>query len=375
MTTTITAGAGALDVRWPDARTTTYPYIWLRDNCPSAFHPQTEERILDLLAIEPEPRPASAEATDSAVTIVWAGDGHISHFSLAWLAAHAPGEALEDPAVIAPALWRSEHAAAISRHRAPAILADDGALLAWLTDTARDGLAIVEGLADDPNAVVELAERVGFLRRTNFGLTFEVVNRPDPNNLAYTAGRLPLHTDLPNQEVPPGYQFLHCIANEAVGGGSLFADGYAIARDLSAEEPDAFRLLSETPIPFRFHDAGADIRVHAPVIRLDSAGEPVEIRYNAHIAAVFDMPAEVLPAYYRAWRAIMARTRQDRYIVALKLAAGEMVVFDNRRVLHGREAFDPTTGFRHLRGCYVDRGEFDSTLRILARRTSQRVAA
>ena len=222
---------------------------------------------------------------------------------------------------------------------------------------------------------MELAERVGFLRQTNFGVTFEVVNRPDPNNLAYTAGRLPLHTDLPNQEVPPGYQFLHCLANEAVGGGSLFADGYAIARDLRAEEPDAFRMLSETAIPFRFHDSEADIRVHAPVIRLDGAGEPVEIRYNAHIAAVFDMPADVLPAYYRAYRSIMARTRQDRYIVALKLAAGEMVVFDNRRVLHGREAFDPTTGFRHLRGCYVDRGEFDSTLRILARRTNERVAA
>jgi gamma-butyrobetaine dioxygenase len=375
MTTTITAGAGALELRWPDGRTTSYPYIWLRDNCPSAFHPQTEERTLDLLAIEPEPRPASAEATDSAVTIRWAGDGHVSHFPLAWLAAHVPGETLEDPAAITPAVWRSEHATAISRHRAAAILADDGALQAWLIDTARDGLSIVEGIAGEPNAGVELAERVGFLRPTNFGLTFEVVNRPDPNNLAFTAGRLPLHTDLPNQEVPPGYQFLHCIANEAVGGGSLFADGYAIARDLRAEEPDAFRLLCETAIPFRFHDPQADIRVHAPVIRLDAAGEPVEIRYNAHIAAVFDMPADVLPSYYRAWRAIMARTRQPRYIVALKLAAGEMVVFDNRRILHGREAFDPTTGFRHLRGCYVDRGEFDSRLRILARGTSDRVAA
>ena len=375
MTTTITAGAGALEVRWPDGRTTSYPYIWLRDNCPSAFHPQTEERTLDLLAVEPEPRPVSAEATDSTVNIVWSGDGHVSYFPLPWLAAHAPGERLEDPAAIAPAVWRSGHAGAISRHRAPAILADDGALQSWLTDTARDGLSIVEGMADEPNAVVQLAERVGFLRQTNFGLTFEVLNRPDPNNLAFTAGRLPLHTDLPNQEVPPGYQFLHCLANEAVGGGSLFADGYAIARDLRAEEPEAFRMLCETPIPFRFHDAEADIRVHAPVIRLDSAGEPVEIRYNAHIAGVFDMSAEVLPAYYRAWRAIMARTRQERYIVSLKLAAGEMVVFDNRRVLHGREAFDPTTGFRHLRGCYVDRGEFDSRLRMLARRTSKRAAA
>lgn len=63
----------------------------------------------------------------------------------------------------------------------------------------------------------------------------------------------------------------------------------------------------------------------------------------------------------------MAMTRDPAYGIALKLAGGEMVVFDNRRVLHGREAFDPSTGFRHLHGCYVDRGEWDSRLRVLDR--------
>ena len=49
-----------------------------------------------------------------------------------------------------------------------------------------------------------------------------------------------------------------------------------------------------------------------------------------------------------------------------KLQAGEMVVFDNRRILHGRDAFDPSTGHRLLKGFYVDRGEFDSKIRMLA---------
>jgi gamma-butyrobetaine dioxygenase len=44
-----------------------------------------------------------------------------------------------------------------------------------------------------------------------------------------------------------------------------------------------------------------------------------------------------------------------------------MVVFDNRRILHGRDSFDPSTSFRHLHGCYVDCGEFTSRLRLLAR--------
>jgi gamma-butyrobetaine dioxygenase len=63
----------------------------------------------------------------------------------------------------------------------------------------------------------------------------------------------------------------------------------------------------------------------------------------------------------------MAMTRDPKYILNLKLKGGEMVVFDNRRVLHGRSAFDPNTGRRHLHGCYVDRGEFESRLRMLSR--------
>ena len=122
------------------------------------------------------------------------------------------------------------------------------------------------------------------------------------------------------------------------------------------------------PIPFRFHDGEADIRVHEPVITLDAKGEVIEIRYNAHLAAIFDMSPDIMPAYYRAYRAYMAKTRDPKYRLTLKLKAGEMVVFDNRRVLHGRDAFDPSTGYRHLHGCYVDRGEFSSRLRLLARR-------
>ncbi|WP_245510739.1 TauD/TfdA family dioxygenase [Antarcticimicrobium sediminis] len=258
----------------------------------------------------------------------------------------------------------------VPRHVAAPILADDPALNAWLQDTARYGIAIVEGLEDRTSAGVDVAQRIGFLRETNFGTTFEVINKPDPNNLAYTSVALPLHTDLPNQEVPPGFQFLHCLANEATGGGSLFADGFAIAEDLRVEDPEAFRLLCDVPIPFRFHDPEADIRVHEPVITLNGSGEVIEIRYNAHLAGVFDMPSKIMPDYYRAYRAYMAKTRDPKYRLTLKLKGGEMVVFDNRRVLHGRDAFDPSTGFRHLHGCYVDRGEFTSRLRLLARPAS-----
>ncbi|MFM9937584.1 MAG: TauD/TfdA family dioxygenase [Novosphingobium sp.] len=366
---TLEVRADALLVTWADGTTATYPALWLRDNCPTAFHPQTHERVLDLLSLDLSPVLLSADHTAETITLHYA-DGHKSPVPTALLSAHRPGQPATDPAQIPPQLWRADlTTAGMPRYPATALLADDAALGTWMRETARYGLSIVDGLADHIDAGVEVAKRIGFLRETNFGTTFEVVNRPDPNNLAYTAVTLPLHTDLPNQEVPPGYQFLHCLENEATGGGSFFADGFALAEDLRAEDPEAFRLLSETAIPFRFHDNDADIRVHATVIQLDQQGRVSEIRYNAHIAAMFDMPAEIMPRYYRAYRAMMAKTRNPAYQLTFKLGAGEMVVFDNRRILHGRESFDPASGFRHLHGCYVDRGEFASRLRVLARAT------
>ncbi|GBQ36284.1 DUF971 domain-containing protein [Gluconacetobacter azotocaptans] len=360
-----TVGADALALRWPDGSASTCPYVWLRDNCPSVLHPLTRERMFDLLSIPADPRPRHVAVADGQLVVTWADEEHVSRFPLDWLARHRPGVRPADPADIPRVPWEGDFR--IPRHDAAAILSDDGALAAWMTDLARSGLAIVGGVADKVGAGTALAERIGFLRRTNFGTTFEVVSRPDPNNLAYTAEHLPLHTDLPNQEIPPGFQFLHCLANAAEGGESTFADGVAIAEDLRAADPDAFRLLCAVPIPFRFHDGEADIAIHRPVLTLDDAGRIHEIRYNAHIAGTFDMPAQIMTDYYRAYRAFMTRTRQDRFVLSLKLAPGDMVAFDNRRALHGRGRFYPNTGFRHLHGCYVDRGEFESRLRLLAR--------
>lgn len=363
--TNLTFRTKTLVVTWTDTTTTQFPTIWLRDNCPSGLHPETHERMLDLLAIDETPRLSSATLEPNTAVLKYE-DGHMSRMPISLLNAHRPGQQAHDASSVPAKLWRADLGAQnIPRHASAPIAVDDLALNSWMKDTATYGLAIVDQLQDRVGAGVDIAERIGFLRATNFGTTFEVVNKPDPNNLAYTSVALPLHTDLPNQEVPPGYQFLHCLANEATGGRSLFADGFAMAEDLRQEDPDAFGLLCDVSIPFRFHDGTADIRVHRPVITLGSEGDVIEIRYNAHLAGIFDMPAEIMPAYYRAYRAYMAKTRDPKYRLTLKLKAGEMVAFDNRRVLHGRDSFDPSTGYRHLHGCYVDRGEFSSRLRLL----------
>ncbi len=369
-TLTLRGDDRVLHVAFSNGAEADFPYLWLRDNCPSGFHPQTREREFDLTSISESLGIADAALEDGQIVLRWNDESHTSRFDPDWLAAHLPGSGLSDPARIEPVTWRGNlPAASIPRAAAADLMTSDDALLAFLIETKKTGLSIVDGMADDKDAGMAIARKIGFLRETNFGVTFEVMSKPNPNNLAYTSHALPLHTDLANQELPPGFQFLHCLANEAEGGGSTFCDGFAIAEDLRAEDPEAFKLLSETPVPFRFQDEDYDIRRHHTVIDLDLFGRLHELHFNAHLAGVFDLPVAKMEAYYRAYRKIMQMTRSEKYVLTTRLEGGEMVIFDNRRVMHGRAAFDPNTGFRHLRGCYVDRGEFDSRIRVLSRKT------
>ena len=368
MQPTLITGAEGLEIRWADGTIGSFPYLWLRDTDPAGFHPQTGERTFDLTSVAPDLTARHATIESSELVVSWPDIPRKSRFDLEWMKANRPGHPRTDPARLTPVIWRRGLGAdGVPRAAAEHVIASDGALTAWLSDTKRYGLSIVEGLADSTSAGMEVARRVGHLRETNFGLTFEVMSKPDPNNLAYTSDALPLHTDLTNQDLPPGYQFLHCLANEAEGGGSVFCDGRAVAEDLKSRDGRAFDVLSTVSVPFRFHDAETDIRSRKTAITLDEMGEVTEICFNAHLADVLDLPADQMTRFYRAYRTFMEMTRDPAYSVTLKLSGGEMVVFDNRRVLHGREAFDPSTGFRHLHGCYVDRGEWDSRLRVLAR--------
>ena len=363
--------ARALQVQWSDGSHATYHYIWLRDNCPSAFHPHTGERSFNLLSISPDICPRAVEFDSSGLTIDWSEGEHRSVFDPSWLREHSYCDALAKSHRSSYVSWDNSFASQIPEASHSDFMQDDQALLSWMQALDRNGLALIRQMPDTEAAVVETASRIDYLRQTNFGVTFDVISVAKPINLAYTSIALPLHTDLANQEVPPGYQFLHCLCNDSSGGESTFVDGLRVLEKLREENPDAFALLSTHAIPFRFHDEGHDIRQHHPVINLDNFGNIIELKYNAHLADIFDLPEAIMYDYYVAYRELMLRLQDPALKIELKLAAGDMVVFDNRRVLHGRNAFDETSGNRHLRGCYVDRSEFKSRLRVLEKELSQ----
>lgn len=354
-------------ITWADHMVAEIPFIWLRDNDPDELHPHTRERIFDLTSVDLDVNPESFQLDSDKLIVQWPLRSDASVYEIEWLHAHRPGQARHDASVVEHTLWDRDSLRKIPRADAQECMKSPGALKDALLTAKRMGLLIFEGLEDDPAAGEEFADLIGFKRETNFGVIFEVVSKPDPNNLAYTSMALPLHTDLPNQEVIPGYQFVHSYLNEARGGENIFADGFRICADLAKDQPQEFELLKRVEIPWRFHDEACDIRQHRPIISQRANGEFNAFVFNAHIADLPDMETDVLYDFYTAYRNLMIRVRDPKYAIHCMLAPGEMAMFDNTRVLHGRTAFDPSSGDRHLRGYYIEKNEIDSRIRVLSR--------
>jgi trimethyllysine dioxygenase len=67
-------------------------------------------------------------------------------------------------------------------------------------------------------------------------------------------------------------------------------------------------------------------------------------------------------AFYRALKAFEALANSERLQWRHPLRPGEVLLFDNWRALHGRAAY---RGERRLCGCYLNREDFESRLRLL----------
>ncbi len=95
------------------------------------------------------------------------------------------------------------------------------------------------------------------------------------------------------------------------------------------------------------------------------------MHYNSRsIAPLRLAPCEAVP-FYAAYRRFAALLRETRFQLKLRLAEGEIVVFDNQRILHGRTAFASARHARHLRGCYLTRDSVYSNAAILRREMSE----
>lgn len=145
-------------------------------------------------------------------------------------------------------------------------------------------------------------------------------------------------------------------------------DGEAIVADLIENHPEAYDALTNLRWIFFNRSPDCDHRWSGPMIDLGGPNQPLTLRAFYPVRAFPDMAEADVPRAYAAMKVFSEIAHSDRFQMRFPFVPGDIVGFDNRRVLHGRDAFEPSDGSRVLRGMYIDQDEVYSTLRVLGRR-------
>ncbi|KAK8371992.1 hypothetical protein O3P69_014198 [Scylla paramamosain] len=304
-----------LQVRWEDSSVESYPYIWLRDNCqcPNCYHPFSQARRVMLKDL------------DLSVACV---DVKVLH--------------------------------------------DDHALLTFLESMEVMGVAVVSDVPCEKDQIYSFAKRIGRLKSTPYGETFNMQTRMNPNNLAFTDDCLDMHTDLPCLAAKPEIQMLHVIKEfPGEGGETMLSDGFTAASKLKKNHPEYFDMLAKTLVDFV--DVGIEdgVKFHicwrAPVIDLDVGGSIRTVNWHqmSRDSRFQVSSSEAAVKWYSAAFAFRDLLYDADNLVELKLQSGDMIVFDNLRVMHGRQEFCADQGERWLQRGYLEGDSLRSLRRVL----------
>lgn len=346
------------------------PALWLRERSPGpdAVDAVTAQRLYNPHLLPVDLFVVRAERGGNGELRVEFSDGHVATYD--------PSRLLADVTLTDGLPTREPWTATIGAPPVHDWLAfdDPSAELAALTDFLRLGVIVIEHLPTERGSLLQVVDRFGYVRNTNFGPVFEVLNIPDSNDLAYRSIALGPHTDNPYRTPPPGIQLLHCLVNETTGGASTLVDGLAVLGQLEREQPGSIDMLATTAVRFRFRDESTDIVSVRPIVDRDYDGTVTGLRYSPKLDELPLLPVAEMQRFQAARIRLAQLLDDDTYVLRFTLQAGQLMMFDNSRVLHGRTSFDPNEGHRHLQGCYIDLDGPQAMLRMLTRRVANTTA-
>jgi alpha-ketoglutarate-dependent taurine dioxygenase/DUF971 family protein len=369
---------GRVTVNWEDGHESRFHPVWLRYNCDCGDCGQTDKGLRSLRLTD---IPRDIAVTTAAIhgegrlALTWS-DGHGARFEPGWLRACCYSSAEREYRRLKPKLWGPELSGAMPRcdyHRVRADAAEHLRLLEHLRDY---GFVHLRGAPIGPEASQEITDLVGTVRVTNYGSSYDFIAKPTPLVQGDTGTKLEPHTDEPYRYSPPAITFFQVFkASEDGGGASILVDGFRVAEVLRARDPDAFHMLSHAPQTFhrdissdRTESDARDFRCAARILSLDFEGNLAGFRLLDRGAGPLDLPAHMIEPYFDALRSLLEILYDEAEQLSVPLVTGDVLIFNNQRVLHGREAFDRGEAGRHLRTSNVDLDEFHSRLRVLSRR-------
>lgn len=360
--------------------------VWLRDSCKClmCIDPSNKQKLFQTSDIPSDIDISKGEVLpDESYKVTWSNDiqgyeeNHVSIYPKKFFEVDGRRKVLEHTACTPYHYWDK----AIISEKVKFIdfdqyMSQESALWDVLEQLRKFGLVFIRGVPASETAVERIGSRIGPLRHTFYGQTWDVKSVPQAKNIAYTHQYLGLHMDLLYMDNPPYLQLLHCIQNSCEGGSSLFSDSFAAAQKLRQDDPDAFQSLVRYPVPYHYENAGEHYHADRPVIALQKMkGKEKTIKHinwsppfqGQYLLANAFEPKSVEPfrSHHGAMKKFAAHIEAPENVYEYRMEEGDCVIFNNRRVLHARRAFDISSGNRWLKGAYLDCDVYKSRWRVL----------
>ncbi|CAH1797489.1 unnamed protein product, partial [Owenia fusiformis] len=146
---------------------------------------------------------------------------------------------------------------------------------------------------------------------------------------------------------------------------------FYVAQLTKERAPEEYKTLETTPIDF--WDVGEDMYKFSkvlPVCTFDTnkEGELERINFNQQVRdSYMNIPVEQVRPFYTAMKNFNDALYNNS--IRIKMEPGDIVCFNNMRVLHGRTEFKVSqSGSRHLEGAYMDWDEVRSMQNVIKKK-------
>lgn len=336
------------------------PWMWLRDHCQcrSCFT-ATAQRECDVFIDwdDFQWQKVIVDTNSSGFVIQW-HDKHISHFSHNWL-----GEMLNIKKYV-PQYQQKDWTNNLPILDYHYVLETETGFNDLLKHLTEEGICKIIGAKSSKDQARQLMQRISYLRQSIFGNIIEI--KPSING-DYDESHL--HTDGAFNYDPPGIKLVQYIATNDLPCEMIFVDGCAVIDKMKNEYPQMLNLLQKSIVSHRYLSQDIDLIASEPIINLEN-NLLKRIRYNPKLQVTFTvkepLQEQELQIALEQFQTLIEEEYQQKTI---SLNLGEIVIWDNWRILHGGSLLN---GNHHFAVCLSNKEDFDSCVRVNQNKSDKR---
>ena len=145
-----------------------------------------------------------------------------------------------------------------------------------------------------------------------------------------------------------------------------------MAEDFRREHPEDFDVLRRVPITYEKEHHDVHRKYRRPLFDVDLDDRLTGVYFSPQFEGTLDVDQSLVRPFYQGYAKWHAHIRKPEYVKTSKLEEGQIITFNNRRVLHGRKGF-PANESRLLMGTYSSLDDMSNRIRVLARENQQPV--